>query len=110
MTPCLGCSRGSRSGGPGTSIFLDELKKINEGAALMWEERIIVDPHILVGKPVIKGTRLAVEFVLDLLAQSWSRQEILRNYPGLEAADIQACLAYARDTLRNEKVFPLKAA
>ena len=58
----------------------------------MWEDRISVDPAVLVGKPVIKGTRLAVEFILDLLAQGWSYEEILRNYPGIEVADIQACL------------------
>ncbi len=71
----------------------------------MWEKRIIIDPKILVGKPVIKGTRLAVDFILDLLAQGWSYDEILRNYPGLAAEDINACLAYARDMLRSEKVF-----
>lgn len=65
----------------------------------MWEERIIIDPTILVGKPVVKGTRLSVEFILDLLAQGWSHEEILRNYPGLAVTDIQACLAYARDAL-----------
>ncbi len=76
----------------------------------MWEKRIIVDPKILVGKPVVKGTRLAVDFILDLLAQGWSHDEILRNYPGLTAEDIHACLAYARDMLRNEKVYLLEAA
>jgi len=76
----------------------------------MWEERIVIDPKILVGKPVIKGTRLAIDFILDLLAQGWSQDEILRNYPGLTAEDIQACLAYARDMLRNEKVYLLQAA
>lgn len=76
----------------------------------MWEERIVVDPKILVGKPVIKGTRLAVEFILDLLAQGWPPGEILRNYPGLETEDIQACLAYARDMLRSEKVYLREAA
>ncbi len=76
----------------------------------MWEERIIVDPKILVGKPVVKGTRLAVDFILDLLAQRWSHDEIIRNYPGLTIEDIQACLAYARDMLRSEKVFLLEAA
>lgn len=45
----------------------------------MWEERIIIDPKILVGKPVIKGTRLAVEFIFDLLVQGWPVEEILRN-------------------------------
>ena len=73
-----------------------------------WEERIIIDPDILVGKPVIKGTRLSVEFIIDLLAQGWSEAEILQNYPGLTQADIQACLHYASDTLRAEKVYPLK--
>lgn len=61
-----------------------------------WEARITADPQILVGKPVIRGTRLAVEFILDLLTQGWSYNEILRNYPGVEVADILACLAYAR--------------
>lgn len=60
-----------------------------------WQERITIDPAILVGKPVIRGTRLAVEFIIDLLAQGWNEAEILRNYPGITHEDIQACLAYA---------------
>jgi len=73
-----------------------------------WKERIIVDPNILVGKPVVKGTRLAVEFIVDLLAQGWSEEEILRNYPGLTTEDIKACLRYASTVLHAEKVYPLK--
>lgn len=72
-----------------------------------WKERIVIDPEILTGKPIIKGTRLAVEFVIDLLAQGWSEQEILRNYPGITKEDIQACLAYASETLKLEKVYSL---
>jgi uncharacterized protein (DUF433 family) len=72
-----------------------------------WKERIVVDPDILVGKPVVKGTRLAVEFIIDLLAQGWSVEEILRNYPGLNREDIQACLAYASAMLQAEKVYPI---
>ena len=72
-----------------------------------WKERIVIDPEILTGKPIIKGTRLAVEFVIDLLAQGWSEQEILRNYPGITKEDIQACLAYASETLKLEKVHSL---
>ena len=74
-----------------------------------WQERIIIDPSILVGKPVIKGTRLAVEFVINLMAQGWIEQDILHNYPGLTREDIQACLAYASEILSVEKVyaFPL---
>ncbi len=63
-----------------------------------WQARITIDPQILVGKPVIKGTRLAVDFIIDLLAQGWSEGEVLRNYPGLTVEDIRACLAYAGDT------------
>jgi uncharacterized protein (DUF433 family) len=72
-----------------------------------WPERIVVDPNVLVGKPVIRGTRLAVEFIIELLAQGWTETEILANYPGLTREDIQACLAYASETLRAEKVYPL---
>ncbi|MCE5323894.1 DUF433 domain-containing protein [bacterium] len=76
---------------------------------MKWEDRIIVDPNVLVGKPVIKGTRLAVEFIVDLLAQGWSEQELLDNYPGLTREDILACLAYVSDLLRSEKIYPLSA-
>ena len=75
-----------------------------------WQERVIVDPHILVGKPVIKGTRLAVEFIVDLLAQGWTEDEILSNYPGLTQEDIRACLSYASAILRAEKVFPFSVS
>jgi len=74
-----------------------------------WHDRIVVDPGILVGKPVVKGTRLAVEFVIDLLAQGWGVKDILRNYPGLTAEDVQACLEYASASLHAEKVYPLPA-
>ena len=70
-----------------------------------WQQRIASDPAVLVGKPVIRGTRLAVEFIIDLLAQGWPESEILRNYPGLTSQDIQACLAYASATLRAKKVY-----
>ncbi|MGA9099894.1 MAG: DUF433 domain-containing protein [Methanotrichaceae archaeon] len=62
---------------------------------MSWQEHIVADPKVLAGKPVIKGTRLAVEFVLDLLARGWSEAEILQNYPRLTHEDIQACLSYA---------------
>lgn len=74
---------------------------------MSWQGRIGIDPKILVGKPVVKGTRLAVEFVVDLLAQGWTEAQILKNYPGLTREDILACLAYASELLRAEKVFPV---
>ena len=72
-----------------------------------WQERITADPKILVGKPVVKGTRLSVEFIIGLLAQGWSEAEVLRNYPGLIPDDIKACLAYARDMMKSERVYPI---
>ncbi|MCL4192926.1 MAG: DUF433 domain-containing protein [Thermoguttaceae bacterium] len=60
-----------------------------------WQNRIVVDPKVLVGKPVIRGTRIAVEFLLDLLANGWTREQILANYPHLTGDDVQAALHYA---------------
>ncbi|MEW6207037.1 MAG: DUF433 domain-containing protein [Acidobacteriota bacterium] len=74
---------------------------------MSWQERIIIDPAILAGKPVVKGTRLSVEFIIDLLAQEWSEAEILRNYPGLTHEDIRACLSYAGEVLKAERVYPI---
>jgi len=71
--------------------------------------RIALDPKVLAGKPVIRSTRLAVEFVIGLMADGWDEAEILANYPGVTHDDIIACLACARDTLSSEKVFPSAA-
>jgi uncharacterized protein (DUF433 family) len=73
-------------------------------------DRVIVDPDILVGKPVVKGTRLSVDFLLGLLGQGWTQEEILRNYPGLQREDLLACWAYASDVLREEKVYRYEVA
>lgn len=59
-------------------------------------ELITRDPDVLAGKPVIKGTRLAVDFIIGLLAEGWSEADILQNYPGITLEEIAACLAYAR--------------
>jgi uncharacterized protein (DUF433 family) len=71
--------------------------------------RIAVDPQVLTGKPVIRGTRIAVEFVIGLLAEGWTEADILDAYPGIGHDDVIACLAYARDTLSAERVFPSAA-
>jgi uncharacterized protein (DUF433 family) len=70
------------------------------------QSRVTVDPKVLTGNPVIRGTRLSVEFVIGLMADGWSEAEILANYPGIAHDDVIACLAYARDTLSSERVFP----
>ena len=67
----------------------------------MMIERITVNPQILGGKPVIQGTRLAVEFILELLASDVTEQDILEDYPHLSHEDIQACLRYAARSCKN---------
>lgn len=68
--------------------------------------RIVLNPGILVGKPVIRGTRIAVEHVIGLLADGWSTADIADQYPGVTEADVMACLAYAREVLASERVYP----
>lgn len=74
-----------------------------------WSERIHADPDILAGKPVIRGTRLAVEFILELLAAGRSAAEILDDYPGLTKEDILACLTYASYLAHEFKAYPIPA-
>ena len=69
--------------------------------------RITVDPKIKVGKPVIKGTRLTVEFILNLLACGSTTEMILEEYQGLKKEDIQACLLFATKSLENTSFMPL---
>jgi uncharacterized protein (DUF433 family) len=76
---------------------------------MLLSERICVDPEILGGKPVIRGTRLAVEFVLEILAAGEPEQYLLSNYPGLTREDILACLAYASRLVHEYKAFPILA-
>ena len=70
-------------------------------------DRISIDPQIMVGKPVIRGTRIPVELVVRMLAQGISEKDILEEYPRLELEDIRAALAYAAQVLAHEDVFPL---
>ena len=91
------------------TLYLDNEREV-EGAKLDWQERIVIDPDVLVGKPIVRGTRLAVEFVIDLLAQGWTEADLLRNYPGLTHDDVRACLGYASATLQAEKVYPVVMA
>ena len=71
-----------------------------------WRERITSDPDVLAGKPIIDGTRLSVEHVLELLENGWSEADILDSYPHLDPEDVRACLGYAREVLADEKLFP----
>ena len=73
---------------------------------LLWQ-RISIDPKVMVGKPVVKGTRIPVELIVRMLAQGIPETDILREYPRLQPDDIRAALAYAAQVLANEDVFPL---
>lgn len=92
---------------PGSSNLWFE--KLSCQSTMTEHPRIALAPDALAGKPVIRGTRLSVEFVIGLMADGWSEADILGNYPGITHDDIIACLAYARDTLSSEKVFPSAA-
>ncbi len=70
-------------------------------------ERIVINPKVMTGKPVIKGTRLTVEFILNLMAHGAAIQEILGEYEGLTQADIQACILFAGKALENTAFMPL---
>ena len=75
---------------------------------MKYQERIIVDPKIMHGKPVIKGTRIPVYVVLNLLAGGMSEEEVLKEYPDLTRDDLLACLQYAAH-LAEEEVGVLEA-
>jgi uncharacterized protein (DUF433 family) len=70
-------------------------------------ERIALNPKVMVGKPVIRGTRLTVEFILNLLAHGATTAEILNEYDGLALEDIQACLLFAGQSLSRTEFMPL---
>ena len=70
-----------------------------------WQDRITINSEVLTGKPIIKGTRIAVEFILELLSNGWEEDKILENYPQLTREDIQASLKYATQILKEEKVY-----
>jgi uncharacterized protein (DUF433 family) len=74
-----------------------------------WKERITLDPDILVGKPAIRGMRISVELVLELLGLGWSYDELLENYPVLTREDIEACLLYASALVQDSRPYRLPA-
>ena len=70
-------------------------------------ERIVLNPKVMLGKPVIRGTRLTVDFILNLLAHGATEREILNEYEGLTIEDIQACFLFATNSLKNTEFMPL---
>lgn len=74
---------------------------------MIWRDHIETNPDVLSGKPVVKDTRIAVEFVVDLLAQGWTTDDLLDQYPALTREDVRACLHYASEILKSERIHPL---
>jgi uncharacterized protein (DUF433 family) len=74
---------------------------------MKWTQYIEFNPQVLLGKPVIKGTRLGVDFILGLLAQGWTETQVLENYPQLNHEHILAVLSYAHERIESDKTFPL---
>lgn len=74
---------------------------------LLLLERITLNPKVMAGKPVIKGTRLTVDYVLNLFAHGATTPEILEEYTGLTAEDVQACFLFATKSLRDTDFMPL---
>ncbi len=74
---------------------------------MIYNDRIVIDHAILGGKPIIMGTRISVEFILELLGNNWSHEKIIENYPQLENEDILAALSYASHLLKTEHIYPV---
>jgi uncharacterized protein (DUF433 family) len=75
---------------------------------MTWSEHIVSDPKVLGGKPTIRGTRLAVDFILNLLAEGWTQEQVLENYPSLTPETLRAVFAYAADALGEEPLVPIR--
>ncbi len=71
-----------------------------------YQDRIVVNPDILVGKPVVKGTRIPVELVLERLEEDTDTKLLFADYPQLTEADVKACLWYAKELVKGEEVYP----
>lgn len=75
---------------------------------IVWEDYVESNPEVLVGKPVIKGTRLSIEFIMERLANGWTEEEILENYPTLDKNSMQAVYSYAYETIREVMFFGIE--
>jgi len=74
-----------------------------------WQEHIISDPQILLGKPTIKGTRISVELILELLSAGWTEKQILDSYPTISTESLRAVFSYLQTCIQQELYFPISA-
>lgn len=73
-----------------------------------WQDHIVSDKHVLLGKPVIKNTRISVELLLELMEKGWSNETILQSYPTLNEDDLTAVFSFLKDCIQQEFLFPFK--
>ena len=83
---------------------------VEEDTKMDWRDRITSNPEILVGKPVIKGTRISVELILGWLANGWSFDKIIEAYPHISREDILAALAFAAEMMHEEQYIAMHKA
>jgi uncharacterized protein (DUF433 family) len=76
-------------------------------ADIDWRKFIHSDPEVLLGKPVVEGTRLSVEFILGLFAEGWTEQQVIENYPTLTTESLRAVFAFATDCMREESLYAI---
>lgn len=74
-----------------------------------WQDHIVSDNQVLLGKPLIKGTRISVELILELYAAGWTESQILASYPSLSSESLRAVFSYLKDCIRQELYFPIPA-
>jgi len=72
-----------------------------------WQKYIHSNPDVLLGKPVVKGTRLSIEFITGLLAKGWNEKQIAKNYPAMTPAVMKAVYSYINECLKDELMFPI---
>jgi uncharacterized protein (DUF433 family) len=75
-----------------------------------WKDRIVVDPEILIGKPIIKGTRISVDLIMDRLSDGWSLEDITTAYPRVTRDDVLAAIAFVTEVFREEDYIALRKA
>ncbi|OHC66812.1 MAG: antitoxin [Rhodocyclales bacterium GWA2_65_19] len=75
-----------------------------------WKDHVIVDPKVLVGKPIIRGTRISVELLMDRLADGWSMEQILESYPRVTRDDVLAAIAFVTEVFREEDYIAIQKA
>lgn len=74
-----------------------------------WQEYIVSDKQVLLGKPTIKGTRISVELVLELFSTGWTEKQMLESYPSVSPESLRAVFAYLKDCIQQELYFPISA-